>query len=189
MSTATTTRSPTPTNASPTSANVPVAPTPEELCAIEACRDAARRYCRGVDRLDSDSMKSAYWPDATDDHGSFVGNAYEFVDHCMESHRRWSWTMHTIFNHIVELDDETHARGEVYNVSYLQKADTGELDTWFGRYLDRYEKRGDEWRIIERVCVHEGDHTAPAGTPMPIAADKFRQGSADRPPSNPGVGP
>ena len=127
-------------------------------------------------------MKSAYWPDATDDHGTFVGNAHEFVDHCIASHVRWSWTMHTIFNHIVELDDDgTHACGEAYNISYLQRADSGELDIWFGRYLDRYEKRGDEWRIIERVCVHEGDRTEPAATPMRIDAAKFRQGDWDRP--------
>lgn len=127
-------------------------------------------------------MKSAYWPDATDDHGTFVGNAYEFVDHVIASHARWSWTMHSISNHVVELDlDGEHARGEAYNVTYLQRADTGELDIWFGRYLDRYEKRDDEWRILTRVCVHEGDRTEPAGTPMAIDASRFRQGSFDRP--------
>ena len=50
-------------------------PTVEQLLATEACREAARRYSYGVDRLDAEVMKSAYWPDATDDHGVFVGNA------------------------------------------------------------------------------------------------------------------
>ena len=164
--------------------------TPDELAAIEACREAARQYCRGVDRLDPDLMRAAYWPEATDDHGTFVGNAYEFVDHCMVSHRRWAWTMHTIFNHVVELDgDRGGARGEAYNVSYLQRADTGELDVWFGRYLDRYECRGDEWRIIERVCVHEGTRRLAAGEPMPIDHIRFRQGSFDRPNVGRQVGP
>lgn len=164
-------------------------PTPEQLGHIEACREVARQYCRGVDRLDADCMRAAYWPDATDDHGTFVGNAHEFVDHCMTSHRRWAWTMHTIFNHTVALEpDGLHARGEVYNISLLQRP-TGELDTWFGRYLDRYERRGDDWRIIERVCVHDGDRTEPAGTPMPMAAELFRQGSFDRPSTGRPVGP
>ena len=168
---------------------MPVPLTPEELCVVEACREAARRYSRGVDRLDADCMKSAYWPDATDHHGTFVGNAHEFVDHCMASHTRWDWTMHSIFNHIVELDpDGTHARGEAHNITHLQRP-TGELDIWFGRYLDRYEKRGDEWRIIERVCVHEGDRTEPAGTPMAMQADLFRQGDWDRPAAGRPVGP
>ncbi len=57
--------------------------TVEQLLAIEACREAARRYSRGVDRLDRDEMRSAYWPDAIDEHGVFVGNAWEFVDVCL----------------------------------------------------------------------------------------------------------
>lgn len=169
---------------------MPRQPSPEELCAIEACRESARRYSHGIDRLDGDCMKSAYWPEATDDHGSFVGNAHEFVDHCMESHRRWAWTFHTIYNHTVELDaDGSHARGEAYNVSYLEDGDSGELAVWFGRYLDRYEKRGPEWRIIERVCVHEGDRLEPRRATMPIPAEKFRQGSFDRPSTGRPVGP
>ena len=44
-------------------------PTVEQLCAIEACREAARRYSYGLDRLDGNVMKSAYWPEAIDEHG------------------------------------------------------------------------------------------------------------------------
>ena len=32
----------------------------------ESIREATFRYARGVDRLDVELMKSAYWPDATD---------------------------------------------------------------------------------------------------------------------------
>ena len=64
-------------------------PTIEQLLAIEACREAARRYSYGVDHLDADVMKSAYWPDGTDDHGVFVGNAWEFADRVVGSHDRW----------------------------------------------------------------------------------------------------
>ena len=46
--------------------------TPQQLADREAIRDVAIRYCRGVDRLDVDVLKSAYWPDATDHHGDFV---------------------------------------------------------------------------------------------------------------------
>src|SRR6478735_4548967 len=107
-------------------------PTIEQLLAIEACREAGRRYSYGIDRLDGDVMKSAYWPDGTDDHGVFVGNAWEFVDHCMATHGRWRSTMHCIFNHQIDLDpDGLHARGEVYNVSYMFRGDTPTLETWF----------------------------------------------------------
>jgi hypothetical protein len=151
----------------------------QQLADLEAIRDVARCYCRGVDRLDVELMKSAYWPDATDCHGVFDGNAWEFAEFCMEAHLPWRGTMHCIFNHSIDLDESgTTARGEIYNVTYLFK-EGGEQDTWYGRYLDDYEKREGEWRISRRVCVHEASHnnTQP---PMAIAADQFVQGAADR---------
>jgi hypothetical protein len=154
--------------------------TSEQLSDLQCIRDAATRYCRGVDRLDVELMKSAYWPEATDDHGVFVGNAWEFCEMCMEAHLPWRSTSHCIFNHSIELDlNGIHALGEIYNVTYLFQKDREILDTWVGRYLDKYEKRSGEWRIIERVCVHEGTHSEPV-SPMDIDAASFYQGNFDR---------
>ena len=36
--------------------------TPEQLCDVEAIKDVAKRYSQGVDRLDLEKLKSAYWP-------------------------------------------------------------------------------------------------------------------------------
>ncbi|RYG91060.1 MAG: hypothetical protein EON58_18980, partial [Alphaproteobacteria bacterium] len=38
------------------------------------------RYCRGIDRLDRELLRTVYHPDANDDHGVFNGNAYDFID-------------------------------------------------------------------------------------------------------------
>jgi hypothetical protein len=163
--------------------------TAEQLSDLECIRDVAKRYCRGVDRLDEDEMKSAYWPDATDDHGVFVGNAWEFAEHCMVSHQRFDATNHCIFNHLIELEDDgEHARGELYNVSYLYQQEAATLSTWHGRYLDHYEKRDEEWRILERVCVHEYTHEESV-SPMEIDGSKFRQASFDRPAQGRPIGP
>lgn len=152
----------------------------EQLNDLEQIRQAALRYCRGVDRLDEALMKSAYWPDANDDHGVFNGNAMDFVDLCMTSHLKWRSTNHCIMNHTIELlDDGVTATGEIYNVTYLFQLDDDVLDTWYGRYLDTYEKRGGEWRIADRVCVHEGTHSATV-KPMEIDAASFQQGADDR---------
>ena len=163
--------------------------TVQQLSDLEGIRNCANRYCRGVDRLDSEEMKSAYWPEATDVHGSFEGNAWEFVEHCMVSHLRWRSTNHCITNHTIELEDDgVHARGEIYNVTYLMQKESDVLDTWHGRYLDRYEKRGDEWRIVERVCVHEFTHSDEVNA-MNIPGEKFRQGQFDRPAEGRPIGP
>jgi hypothetical protein len=162
----------------------------EQLSDLQAIRDAAHRYCRGVDRLDVDEMKRAYWPDAVDDHGVFVGNAWEFAHRVVASHDRWRATMHCIANHHIELDaNGTTARGEIYNISYLFAAGSTAMATWFGRYLDRYEKRGDEWRIAYRVCLHESTRADATCEPMAIDAAAFRQGSSDRATPGRPVGP
>lgn len=152
--------------------------TPDQLSDLEEIRDVVLRYCRGIDRLDADTMRSAYWPDAVDDHGVFVGNAWEFVDRCMGSHARWRSTMHCVLNHAIELDGADSARGEVYNVTYLFPPE-GEVSMWVGRYLDRYERRDGQWRIAHRICVHEGT-TLLSGPPMATATERFRQGGVDR---------
>ena len=163
--------------------------TVEQLSDLQAIRDAALRYCRGIDRLDLETMKSSYWEDATDNHGPYDGDAMTFCEHCMESHRRWRATQHVTYNHLIELDpDGITARGELYNVAYLFHLDDPGLDTWYGRYLDVYQKRGDEWRILKRVCVHEGTRTDTI-TPMAIPAEQFRQGDADRDVGHARLGP
>ena len=163
--------------------------TAQQLSDFQCLKDVANRYCRGVDRLDEDLMKSAYWEEATDDHGFFKGNAMEFCEICMEVHLAWRSTNHCILNHYIELDpDGLHGRGEIYNVTFLFQKKAEVLDTWYGRYLDYYEKRGEEWRILERVCVHEGTSTESVN-PMDINTELFRQGSFDRPSKTLKIGP
>jgi SnoaL-like domain len=151
---------------------------------IESIRACAHRYCRGVDRVDLELMKSAYWPGAIDDHGVYVGDAMAFCERVVVSHRRYESTMHCILNHAIELEpDEMTAHGEIYNISYLLRRNDEDrriMDTWWGRYLDRYERRGDEWRIAHRICVHEWDRSEPIVMTMPAATDLYRQGSVDR---------
>jgi hypothetical protein len=107
------------------------------------------------------------------------------VDLCarvMQSHRRYEATMHCVLNHAIDIADDSHATGEVYNVTYLLRAADGGrlLDTWWGRYLDEYECRDGRWAIVRRVCVHEWTRTEPLGASMPIEAQLFRQGREDR---------
>ena len=163
--------------------------TPEQLSDLQCISDAVHDYCHGLDRGDRDWMARAYWPDGTDDHGYFAGNALEFVDLCLAGQGKWRATMHCILNHQIVLEaDGIHARGEIYNVTYLFRASDNEMSVWVGRYLDRYQKRGDEWRILERVCVHEGT-TTHANAPMAFPAEKFRQGNFDRPSKGRPIGP
>jgi SnoaL-like domain len=152
------------------------------LTAHDQIRQVAARYSRGVDRLDLATMQSAYWPDAIDDHGVYVGDAMVFCERVVSSHARFESTMHCVLNHWIDVIDDGAAHGEVYNVTYLRSIVDGTpvLDTWWGRYVDRYECRGGEWRIIHRVCVHEATERRDVTTTMPIDSAAFRQGHEDR---------
>ena len=77
----------------------------DRAAAAEAIRQAALRYCRGVDRLDAELMRSAYHDDATDDHGVFDGPADGLVARVVQSHRRYDATMHCVLNHAIDFTE------------------------------------------------------------------------------------
>src|ERR1035437_9239359 len=61
-------------------------------------REVLFRYCRGIDRLDEELVRSCYHPDAIDSHGNFEGDVDEFVMWAFGLLRRYSITMHFLGN-------------------------------------------------------------------------------------------
>ncbi|MFM8863148.1 MAG: nuclear transport factor 2 family protein, partial [Acidimicrobiia bacterium] len=58
----------------------PGRPDPAIVADRLAIADLMALYCRGIDRLDRDLVRSCFHPDATDTHGSFHGTIDEFLD-------------------------------------------------------------------------------------------------------------
>lgn len=140
---------------------------------------ALHRYCRGVDRADAELTRSAYHPDATDDHGGFKGPAHDFAVRVNASHAsRWSSTMHVVANHSCVFDGDV-ADAETYVIAYLRRLDGAHLDVVGGRYIDRFECRQGDWRIARRVYVCEWSAVVPAGQSM-IDAGAYTRGRRDR---------
>jgi len=116
--------------------------------------DLLIRSCHAIDRLDRPLLESLYWPDAVDNHGHYNGSATGFIDWVFE-HLTPMKTQHFIGNAWIQLDSPTTAQGQTYVIA-LHQAKTpfgGEDMTVGARYLDRFEKRGDEWRLKERTVV------------------------------------
>ena len=146
------------------------------------------RYCFGADRRDTAMMKACYWPDATDDHGLMPAlNAHEFVDKAASgtiiSHLRR--TIHTLGQVSCEVKDnrarvesyvicyqrvinEPTAVGLFFGRTYAEMHENDDCDSHDilggGRYLDIFEKRGNEWRILKRVATGEWKLVGPAST-------------------------
>lgn len=123
----------------------------------EAIRDCLYRYCRGIDRVDEDLLRSAYWPDASDSHGPYQGSASGFIEWAMARLATAGRGVHFIGNILIELHGDV-AAVETYFQALQQSTDASgkvqHLHLW-GRYADRFEKRGDEWRVAARVVIFD----------------------------------
>jgi hypothetical protein len=129
----------------------------DALTAEAAIRHVILRYCRAVDRLDLDLLRSCYHDDAVDEHGSFSGTIDEYVAWVAPLLEKYDMTMHLVGNLQVELDGPDGARAETYGVAF-HRGDAGvpsrNLTTGF-RYVDRFERRDGEWRIARRIAITE----------------------------------
>jgi hypothetical protein len=141
------------------------------------------RYCRAVDRMDWDLLRSCYHPGAVDDHGSFKGGVEEFVAWLADLLPLLASTTHFTANQLVEIDGD-RAWMESYTRAYHRIAATASApasDYVINlRYVDRLEKRGGEWRIVDRVLVHDSERTDPVeGRDGPLA-EGWQAGTRDR---------
>lgn len=123
------------------------------------------RYCRAIDRCDLALLKGVYWDDAIDNHGIFNGNALEFAEFIIPMLQSMRCTMHRISNTLIQIDGD-RAAVEIYVEAYhLADGENGAQQDIVvgGRYVDRFERRGGEWRIAHRTFVHDWNQN-PAAT-------------------------
>jgi ketosteroid isomerase-like protein len=129
-----------------------------EMADREAIRDCLYRYCRGIDRMDAELILSAYWPDAVDEHGNFeTRSAQAFVDNAMPILRRMERTSHFIGNILIDVQGDA-AFVETYIQAFhrFSKPDGTRYDNIASsRFVDRMERRDDQWRIAHRVVVRD----------------------------------
>ncbi len=143
-------------------------------------------YCRAIDRLDVALLKSIYWPEATDDHGSFSGNAHEFADYVTASMKEIVVDgMHAVMQSVIDVDGNfataksyyfayqqtvggkdavTAFYGERYAAEQEQAGKIGKGQDFFcgGRYVDLFEKRNGEWKILRRQITNEWNTVSPS---------------------------
>jgi hypothetical protein len=136
-------------------------------------------YCRAIDRLDKELLKSVYHPDGTDDHGSFTGNAHEFADRIMVDLKALIIDgMHTVTHCAIDVQGNWATAESYYHAYQLcpggrekvaaffgeryaaKAARDGTLDgphDYFcgGRYIDLFEKRNGVWKILRRKITNE----------------------------------
>lgn len=126
----------------------------DELADREAIKDCLYRYSRGVDRLDEEMVRSAYWPDAIDNHLEFKGNVEEFIAWSFPIMRSMDQTMHIICNVMIRLDGaKAKVESYFYGIHRVNFGGAPRDAIGAGRYLDQFERRNDEWRIANRIVM------------------------------------
>jgi hypothetical protein len=149
-----------------------------------AIREVLARYCRAADRCDEELLRSCYHPDALDRHGRFSGSAGDFAAWVTQVQRTSSiTTQHAVSNVVIELAGATAWVESAFMATHVRPA-AGEfegpfLDTFWGRYVDRFEKRDGSWAIAARDVVHDWSERRACGPRMPHS-DTYRAGRRDR---------
>jgi hypothetical protein len=141
------------------------------------------RYARGLDRLDNELALSCYWPDATEDHGHFVGPPEQFVPWADGATLMFESTQHAILNHFCELEGD-----DAFCETYYQFTGIAANPPHFGsvgRYVDHFQRRNGEWRIANRVTIIEGTYDlaeslATKAQPSAYSAEEPCQAARDR---------
>lgn len=128
-------------------------PDASEVQDRQAIQSVVGTHSRGLDRLDSDLLKSCYWPDAEVDYGSYKGPAHAFCELVVAAlGDSYQLTQHSLGNPLIAVDNGS-ARVETYCTAWhLLKEGDQEL-VFSGRYLDLLERRGTCWKLLQRTVV------------------------------------
>lgn len=122
----------------------------------EAIRACIARLARGEDRRSADLIRFCWWPEARFDYGVHSGDFSAYLAWVVPGAEAIKDTQHLLGQSHIELSGDG-AKAETHVFSY-HRIDMGEGDRNTcigGRYLDSFEKRGDEWRIADRVMLYD----------------------------------
>ncbi|KUR73466.1 hypothetical protein AQZ52_00310 [Novosphingobium fuchskuhlense] len=136
---------------------------PEELADRLAIMDLLSRYARGIDRCDLAVLREVWWPEAMADYGTGEINALAWSEGVIPALAAMRRTQHFLGNMLIDIDGaqaaaETYCRAwhEVDGPDGPAEMEVG------GRYLDRLERRGDEWRLLHRRYVLDWSRNGPS---------------------------
>jgi ketosteroid isomerase-like protein len=135
----------------------------EELEARTSIEDCLKRFARAVDRQDWKAAREGYHDGAWDDHGFFKGPPDAFLAHIEKLHAVQEHSMHFNTNVLIEFQSKERAFVETYVLVLQRFADR--RATASARYLDFFEKRNSQWRVVHRTLVFGDLDSAPLAEP------------------------
>jgi SnoaL-like domain len=123
-----------------------------------AITKAIARLARGEDRRDAALISDCFWPEARLDFGVFEGCFADYLAWVVPGADAITNTQHLLGqSHIALAGDAAKVETQVFSYHRIDMGSGGgEVDTVIGgRYLDRFEKRGGDWRIAHRTMLYD----------------------------------
>lgn len=119
-----------------------------------AIEDVVHAHARGHDRFDVDLLTGTYHPDGIDEHGgAAINKGPDYAEWANAIHAAGSQLhLHNITTHNCEIDGDC-AHAESYVLVGLLNPDGKSVRFINGRYVDRLERRGGQWKIALRRCT------------------------------------
>lgn len=150
----------------------------------QAILEVVIRYARGVDRLDEALLRSVFHPGSRHNHffegpssdpalPSTAEKPGDFVAFALQVLASYSRTHHQLGNTLVEFTGDDSARVETYFTAFHRMRARGdklaadnaydtEMDYFVGgRYIDRFERRDGQWKIVERIGMTDWTRLEP----------------------------
>ena len=131
-----------------------------------AIQEVLWRYCRAMDRMDAPLALGCFEPDAELVYSTlYRGGPEGFVAWLWPVHARMVGHVHSVSNILVELGPAATAASEAYVQVTLRMELDGELVDLIGkgRYLDRWRRAPEGWRISRRTYVSDLGSVVPVG--------------------------
>lgn len=159
----------------------------KKLLAKQAITEVVYRYARAIDRLDEALLRSVFHPGSQHCHfyegpssapdqpateeepGDFVRFAFGLL-------KTYKRTHHQMGNTTIDFVDDSQANVETYFTAFHlvrplsdplagAQAFDNEMDYFVGgRYIDRFELRDGEWRIIQRTGMTDWVRIEPSSS-------------------------
>jgi hypothetical protein len=121
----------------------------------EAIHDRLMRYARGIDRNDGKLCQDTFWPDALVDHGhsKFKGDSIGRLFSDVSKHNTHR-QVHFIGNLVIDINGNlATSEAQTWYSAETERNEVAYLMNRSLRYVDRWEKRGGEWRIFHRTII------------------------------------
>jgi 3-phenylpropionate/cinnamic acid dioxygenase small subunit len=150
----------------------------DRLVSRAAITESLHRYARLIDERNFDALSEIFANDCTAEYGSrdcdVLRSSDEVIDWIKTQLRQVRATSHHISNVEIDFIDAHHAASVCYVYAWHDIDGMTAKAVVLGRYVDRFERTGQQWRITHRQLFAHGFEHFPADfiRPLLTADDK-----------------